>query len=277
MKFTHSLYALLASVTLPASAGTVLFSDNFNAPDTGNLDLSDQTGRRSGLNTGIQIRSSRVQHGIVGNQLNFLNVSTGRVRFHEDSDNNTSTAGAWFDWASGAVGTRILADGGLRFEFDWIAGNNTSANWVAFDIGHNGELAGEPGFRVNEASNDLGILFRFDGTNIDAGAQIFDNSVLIGTGTFSPSIIGLRHVVIDYLFNSFADGTPVTVIAKMNGADVYTGGFQWSGNAGQLYMELETLESTVIDNVSVSSVPEPSAGMLGAICGLSLLARRRRS
>jgi len=119
-----------------ASAGPILLSDNFNAPDTTNLDLSDQTNRRSGLTPDIQVRSSRIQHGSSGNQLNFLTASTGRIRFQDDPDNDVNTAGPWHDWASGTTGSQILADGGLRIEFDWNAGNNTSANWVSIIVGH---------------------------------------------------------------------------------------------------------------------------------------------
>ncbi|HWB02630.1 MAG TPA: hypothetical protein VG796_06360 [Verrucomicrobiales bacterium] len=258
----------------PLSAKAVLlFGDNFNAPDTGNLDLSSQAGRRSGTNTAIQVRSSWIQHGISGNQLNFLFAggNTGRVRFHNDLDNNTGTAENWHDWAAGE-GASILAAGGLRIEFDWIAGNNTSDNWVAFDVGHSSESAGEPGFRVNHGETDLGILFRYDGRT-----EIFDNGVNLGPGgTLASPIVGLRHIMIDYRFNSFADGSPVTISAWESGSNLYNGAFTWSGNAGQFYMELETIQNTLIDNFTVSTVPEPSGALFTLLSGLALTLRRRR-
>ncbi|MGI8602463.1 MAG: hypothetical protein ACR2OZ_05635 [Verrucomicrobiales bacterium] len=269
MKSALLLIPALCLSTISTEA-VLLFGDNFNAPDTGNLDLSDQTGRRSGLNTAIQVRSSRIQHGITGNQLNFLNGNTGRVRFHNDLDDNTATAETWYDWAGSSTGAQILADGGLRVEFDWIAGNTTSANWVAFNIGHSGDV-GEPAFRVNDPSNDIGILFRFNGAT-----EIFDNGINLGPGGSVTPNIGLRHIMIDYAFNSFADGTPVAVNAWENGTNVYSGNFSWSGNAGQLYMELETLESTLIDNLMISTIPEPSGIALGVLGGFGLTMRRRR-
>jgi hypothetical protein len=261
---------LLAPLSAPAA---VLFADNFNAPDTGNLDLSSQTGRRTGTNPAIQVRSSWIQHGIAGNQLNFLFAggNTGRVRFHNDLDNNTATAETWHDWAAGE-GASILAAGGLRVEFDWIAGNNTTDNWVAFGVGHSSESAGEPGFRLNHAETDLGILFRYNGAT-----EIFDNGVNLGAGgSVASPIVGLRHIMIDYQFTSFADGSPVTISAWESGTNVYNGAFTWNNNAGQFYMELETIQNTLIDNLTISTVPEPSGAVLGLLCGLGVILRRRR-
>jgi hypothetical protein len=268
MKSALLILPLVCLAPLSAKA-VLLFADNFNAPDTTNLDLSSQAGRRSGTNTAIQVRSSMIQHGIASNQLNFLNGNTGRIRFHNDLDNNTATAETWHDWAAGE-GAAILAAGGLRIEFDWIAGNTTSGNWVAFNVGHNGDV-GEPAFRVNEGSNDLGILFRFNGDT-----EIFDNGINLGAGGSATPILGLRHMMIDYRFNSFADGTPVTINAYESGTNVYNGAFTFSGNGGQFYMELETLENTLIDNLAISTVPEPSGAVLGMLCGLGVILRRRR-
>ena len=258
-------------ITLGPAQAALIFSDNFNAPDTNNLDLSDQTGRRSGLDSAIQVRSSRVQHGIVSGQLDFLSAGTGRVRFHNDPDNSSATAGSWHDWATGPGASSILADGGIRVQFEWIAGNNTSQNWVAFNIGHSPESVPEPAFRVNEASNDLGILFRFSGAT-----QTFKNGIdAAANGTF-PATLGSRNVTIDYRFNSFADGSNVNVNASLNGTNAYTGAFQWNGNGGALFMELETLENTRINSFSVSSIPEPSAPVLAALCAGTMVLRRRR-
>ncbi|MGI9240364.1 MAG: hypothetical protein ACR2RV_06155 [Verrucomicrobiales bacterium] len=271
MKQLLTITSLLGLSAFPASA-VLLFADNFNAPDTANLDLSDQTGRRSGLNTQIQVRSSRIQHGIAANQLNFLDNRTGRIRFHNDLDGDVNTSETWHDWSTGPAGAQILADGGLRVEFDWIAGNDTSTNWVSINAGHSNEAAGEPGFRVNEASNDIGFLLRFNGQS-----ELFDNGVNLGAqGSHTPTI-GLRHVTVDYLFNSFADGTSVTMNANVDGTTIYSGSpFTWDGNGGEFYMELGTLESTSIDNVSISSIPEPSIGCLLAFSSLALLRRRRK-
>lgn len=258
----------LGSPNLPA---VVLFADRFDAPDTNNLDLSEQSGRRSGLRSDLQVRSSRIQHGIVDNQLDFLTVRTGRIRFHDDADNDQSTAGPWHNWASGVTGATITASQNLRVAFDWIAGNDSSLNWVSVNAGISGPGAPEPGFRVNHAETDLGMLLRFNGET-----QLFDNGADLGPqGSFTPSL-GTRRVVFDYNFGDFADGTSVELIATVDGTEVYRGDpFTWDNNNGELYLEIGTLENTRLDNLSISSIPEPSTTMLG-VAGMAALLRRRR-
>lgn len=244
------LSALVFSLPLLTNGQDLLFRDNFDAPDTNNLDLSEQAGRRSGAVPGIQVRSSRIQHGIAGNQLNFLDNRTGRIRFHADPDNNNATAGTWHNWAGPATGPLVLDGGGIRVEFDWNAGNNTSENWISVNMGISGPGVGEPGFRVNHAETDVGMLFRYNGLT-----QIFDNGVNLGPQGEFPATVGLRHVVMDFLFNSFGEGNPVSVVASVDGIEVFNGGgFTWSNNFGELYFEIGTLENTLIDNLEISTV-----------------------
>lgn len=268
-KLTLSLAGL--AMTAPLASGVVLFADNFNASDIGNLDQSDQTGRRSGIAPDIQIRSSRIQHGITSNQLNFLNNRTGRIRFHADPDGDTTTAGVWNDWANGITGTTILANQNVRIAFDWIAGNAASNNWISVNFGISGPTVGEPGFRVNDGETDIGMLFRFNGET-----QVFDNSALVaGSGNFTP-IAGTRRVTLDYSLDSFADGTTVGLVANVDGIEVFNeSSFTLDNNSGELYFEIGNLESTLLDNVTISSIPEPSTVLLSAL-GLAGLVRRRR-
>jgi hypothetical protein len=270
--FPVSFSALGVSALLSTqSEGTLFLLDNFNAPDTNNLDLSDQTGRRSGVASFVQVRSSRIQHGIARNQLNFLDNRTGRIRFHDDSDNDNTTGGPWYDWATGVTGAEILSNGNLRVEFDWLAGNDTSNNWISVNMGISGPGEPEPAFRVNNGATDIGMLFRFNGQT-----ELFDNGTNLGAqGTFSPTV-GLRRITLDYDFDSFADGTNVALTASVDGTEVYSGNpFTWDGNANSLYFEIGTLENTALDNVQISSIPEPSASLLALFGGLGLLRRRR--
>lgn len=268
------LLGLLSLASFSAAPAAVLFSDNFDAPDTNNLDLSDQTGRRAGLNPEIQVRSSYIQHGISAGALTFLKPDgyNGRIRFHEDADNNTATAGAWFDWAAGTTGSAILAAGGLTVEFDWNAGNSTSTNWVAIVMGIGNEASGEPGGRVNHVGTDSGILFRFNG-----GSEIFDNGANQGAGGSVLPFVGVRSIRVDYLFDSFADGSLVSVQAWSDGTSLYSGSFAWDGNNSQLFFEVETAENTSLDNLRISTVPEPSGVMLLAAGSLVPLLCRRRN
>ena len=242
------LFPLVMSSGL-LSGQIVLFQDNFNAPDTGNLDLSNQTGRRSGLVPEIQVRSSRVQHGITGNQLNFLSVGSGRIRFHDDLDNDVNTAGVWHDWAAGETGSLITSNGGLIVEFDWNAGNDSTTNWVSVNMGHSGPGSAEPGMRVNHGETDIGMLFRFNGQT-----ELFDNGANLGPQGSFPPTIGIRHVKMEYTFDSFVDGTQVTVVATVDGTEVYNGStFSLENNGGSLYFELGTNENTALDNLVIST------------------------
>ena len=269
-----ALATLLATISLEShAASTLLFGDNFNAPDTANFDASDQTGRRSGLHaTDIQLRSSMVQHGISGNQLNFLTTGTGpgRIRFQSAA---ALPSNVWWNFATGAGATQTLADGGLLVEFDWTPADNTSDNWVSFNIGFPDQPAGEPGFRVNHPETDFGILFRNNG-----GTQYFDNGAATTGSNFDASTVAPRHVALSYSFNSFADGTNVLVSAAVNGQAVLTAQpFLWENNGGALFMELGNLASgTRIDNLSITTIPEPSAGILSLAAGIALTLRRSR-
>lgn len=253
---TPSLVALLAGLLAPlGEANTLLFKDTFNVADITSLDGSPlPEGRREGtLATAISVRSARVQHHILSQQLRF--AGSGRTRFQT----NPST---WLNWATAPTGTSILADGGIRVEFDWVPINNTTTNWVSFDIGFpNGTTLAEPATRVNHPETDFGILFRDNGAT-----ERFDNGFNKGAGgTFDP-VLTNRHVVIDYAFNSFANGTTVKMMASVNGTVVTSsvvGGltvpyetFFWDNNNGELYMELGTNETGhLIDNYSVSTIP----------------------
>ena len=236
-------------------ANTLLFKDTFNVADLPNLDNSALTeGRREGtLASSVSVRSALTQHHILSEQLRF--AGGGRVRFQ-------TSPSAWFNWAAAPTGTSIATDKGIRVEFDWIPINNTTTNWVSFDLGFpSGTTLAEPATRVNHSETDYGILFRDNGAT-----ERFDNGFNKGAGgTFDP-VLTNRHVVIDYAFENFANGTAVKVMASVNGTFVTTsvvGGntvpyetFFWDNNNGELYMELGTNEAGhLIDNYSVSTIP----------------------
>jgi len=272
MRALAGAFTLLV-LSLPSTEAALLFGDNFNAPDTNNLDTSDQTGRRSGLlASSVQVRSALIQHGIVNNQLNILRTAggPGRIRFQD------AASLAWWDFASGVGGSQILSDGGLRIDFDWLPADNTSDNWISYNVGFLGQSAGEPGFRVNEPQTDFGVLFRNNG-----GTQYFDNGAATTGASFDVSGALQHHLSLTYSFNSFADGSNVLFSAAVDGVSVLDSlPFQWDNNSGALYMELGNLATgTRIDNLAIASVPEPTTlGILStAGLGLGLIARRRRT
>jgi hypothetical protein len=66
---------------------------------------------------------------------------------------------------------------------------------------------------------------------------------------------------------------------KSSDGDGYT--FDWNGNdVGGVSFELGTNEPpgvTRIDNLQISTIPEPSIGLLSALAGILCAARRRRT
>jgi hypothetical protein len=241
--------AVLACTPPPAFAGTVLFTDNFNAPDISNFDNSSLTGRRGGLlGSALQLRSALVQHSISGNQLKFAletGGGEGRIRF-QDSANLS----VWHDFAAGVAAATILYEGGLRVEFDWKPVNNTDPNWVEVSIGIDGQAIPEPAYRVTAPGTDFGILFRHNG-----GSQYFRNGTGVGGLTFSATAAA-RHVKIDYAFTSFADGATVVASATVDGLAAATNQvFQWHGNGGKILLEFGSqVGNELIDNLSVRTL-----------------------
>jgi hypothetical protein len=247
----HAILAcLLGTTSLPA--GTLILSDNFNAADNTNFDNSDQTGRRSGLlRDQVQLRSSRIQHGILANELNILKPPTGsgRIRFQEVASLPTNV---WTNFAAGSSGTTILAEGGLRIAFDWLPANTTDGNWISLSTGIAGIGTAEPDIRVNQAATDFGILFRNNGQT-----QYFDNGAAVVGTSFPVPSVAVRKVVITMAFDSFADGSLVTARATVDGTSVLPDGFtfQWDGNLGSLYMEFGNYAAgTKIDNYTISGL-----------------------
>ncbi len=251
MKLTACAFAagFLIASGLSAQAQTVIYTDNFNIPDTASLDGSDQTGRHTGLlATNIVGRSGGIQNGITNGQLQLLRVSggdAGRMRFHSA----TNTADRW-DWASGAAGAQILADGGMKISFDWTAADNTLADWISFCVGIVTNT--DPALRVVDGGTDSGILMRNNG-----GAQVFNLGTGGAIGAFDVTSL-TRHVDLNYAFSSWADGAAVTLNGYVDGNLFISQTFSWNGNSGVHHMEIASLAAgTQIDNFSVTSFAPP--------------------
>lgn len=268
-------FALALAGIHPAQAA-VLFTDNFNIADTNSLDGSDQIGRHTGLlASDVLLRSGGVQQTIIGGQLNVKTADpSGRVRFQPSS----LAANTLFDFASGASGTSILADGGMRVEFDWTPDNNTNANsWLSLSVGYTGFDTNFNSVRVNQANNDFGIIFRNNGA-----ADAFDNGAGAGNYTFNVSGGAVqRHATVDFLFGSFADGSAVTVNSYVDGVLIGTNNITWDGNGGSLFVEFGNFGTIkTMDNISISTaaaVPEPASfATLAGLAGLAFSGLRRR-
>jgi PKD repeat protein len=245
---TNALAILLGVTGLATHAQTVIWSDNFNIPDTTSLDGSTQTGRHTGLLANNVVgRSGGVQLTITGDELNIFKTGSGndgRMRFADAAN----TANRW-NWASGTGGSTITSAGGMQIDFDWTAANNTSSDWVGFSVGiPNSDV----NLQVINSGTDSGIILKNNG-----GAQVFKLGASGATATFDVTSL-TRHVTLLYSFTSFADGSPVTLTAFINGTQVMLQSFTWNGNSGVQNMEIASYANgTRIDNFTVSSVSPP--------------------
>lgn len=245
---------LTGATVLPclAAPGTVLWSDNFDAPNNTNFDSVPVTGRLGGtlgVAPDVVARSSGIQQQILSNQ---LRLGGGRVRFQ------TSPSGGWYDWA-GSLGepnstpaavdaaAMMIADGGMQITFDWVPTDNVQTDWVNISLGFG--TVGEPQ-RIDNIETDYGVLLRNNGLT-----QKFDNGIAVIAGAF-PATETVRQVVYNFAFDSFADGATVRSLVTVDGVQVAADTFNWENNLGQLYFNLETNEpGTLIDNLTVSTVP----------------------
>jgi hypothetical protein len=264
-----SVAVLIAGGLAGSAKAALLFSDNFNrTPDPTTLDTTPAAGELDGsLATTVAMQSQQVEQNIVGGQLQLLNVNfsgTTSVRFNHD-----------YDWSTGAAGAAILTAGGMDISFDWTPPENTSSNWISYSVGITPGGV-DKAFEVVSTATDSGILLRDNG-----GVQSFATGVGSGTDTAFSATPLTHHVDLAYSFTSFTDGSPVSVVATVDGNVAATETFAWNGNGGVQYMELASANTgsntPLIDNFAVNtlSVPEPTSLSLLAIGAISLFGRRR--
>lgn len=259
MKSSIVLLPLILAMGSSASAATLLFQDNFNTAD-GSLTAST-AGRLSGLAAGeTALQGFGNAQSISGNQLRL--AGNGGVRFGPETNR--------YNWAGGTTGAAILAAGGFTVTLDWtysLTSGALATDWLAFKIGGpNGDT------NVNTGSVDYSFLLRQNG-----GVQSFDSGVSTGdmAGLFTPTANVTVPVAVTYLFGSFADGTNVNVIASVNGTEVVNSNFTWDGNSNQLFFEIAADDPMLIDNLTLTTVPEPGTASLALVGALALFRRKR--
>ncbi len=247
--------ATLASFTIGANAATVLYSENFDGEGTAVDAYNDGTTPEINLNGTPTLQATGIsQGGNVGDsawRLNGPGVGEKGLRFG-GSDN----------WALGSNSATILLAGGFSISFDYTLA--TDSNWMGVRVGSGGENSA-----INAGDTTFGALARGDGR-----METHDNGVASPSfGTAGANVT--RSAQFNYAFTSWNAGTTVTFTGIIDGNTIATDTFTWdaSNDMKIIFTGIET--GSTMDNIVVSTIPEPSAALLGGLGLLALLRRRR--
>ena len=271
MKLKTRSLAALAALTLagPASAATLLFSDNFN--DNPNDQASTFNNNLASTQSGsIGVTTYTVGSG-TGNAVQHSNASEMLLaHFSENGNNGRVTLNNDFATQANSLDQALV----FSFQLKAVANFNSSTSWGAFTVGTN----------TNPFVNTGGgaaILFRQSGA-----IQAFNaGTVVYGGDSSSPNNWSVNDLVTVTLsgtggVGSAFDGGGSEVNFKVGGTDLGTFTLAQQSVA-YLTFGIEGAPSTgpavfKIDDLGVTAVPEPGAVLLGGLGMLALLRRRRR-
>jgi hypothetical protein len=268
--------AVAASVLASRSGAAVIYSDNFNQPN-GNFDTSSSTqmSQYGGLlGSSVWMESQKIEQQISNNQLDMQanpgSYVTGAVRFDNASVGNGQNPPNLVDWSQGTAGAAFLAAGGMQIDFDWTTPDSANDDWISVA---NGVGTFNTTYTVVDSKSNSGLILRDDGTT-----SAFTNGSATGTTPGETLAAGSNHVTIDYYFNSFANGSPVTMDTYVDGTLAATESFTWSNSSDYLELGTNVSSGELLGNFAISTVavPEPASVAMLAICGAGLAARRRR-
>ena len=265
MTKTLSLAGILYGLSVGISpAATLLYSENFNGitgnynagitPQTnvGNIGLLQSSGAVQSSNaTGTAWQFSSGGNGGGANGLRFGAEGAGQ-----------------YNWATGDNAALILADGGFSVSYDFdLAGFGNADDWMSVRVGNSGENIG-----VNGANVDYGVLTRGDGR-----MQTFEGGSNFNVDEFGIETAAAPHnFSLVYAFTSFAEGSTVNFTGFVDGVQVAADTFTWNGTDNVRIFFGGRVEGSLIDNIQINTIPEPSAALLSALGALALVRRRRK-
>jgi hypothetical protein len=256
MKFNRNLImaATLASFTVGANAATVLYSENFDGEGTAGNAYDDGTTPETNVGSISTLQSTGIsQGGNVGDtawRLNGPLTGQNGLRFG-GSDN----------WAVGSNSATILLAGGFSISFDYTVA--TESNWMAVRVGSGGENS-----NITAGDVTFGALARGNGQ-----IETWDNAASDGFGLAGANVT--RSAQFNYAFTSWAAGTTVTFTGIIDGNTIATDTFTWDASNDMKIIFTGIENGSTMDNIVVSTIPEPSAALLGGLGLLALLRRRR--
>lgn len=255
--------AMVFLATGSSLADITLFGDTFDRPDS--TDLNASTAGKSGTLgalTWVQLGSGGGME-ILSNQLKGGDNGAGGGWGVSYPDHNFTDA--------------VISSGGeFTVAFDLgpvISGGGT--RFTGFAVGHSkaemdGWSANNPALFASD------FFFGYDPTGtkevkvfINGGTQDYQQGINLDAG----ALLSVRFSNI----TDFNSSSSVSYEAFINGGSVKTGSFTWSGT-NENYLGLYsnyTVRGGLMDNFTVTAIPEPATLSLAVLTGLALLMRRR--
>lgn len=260
-----SAFVALSMLALPGTSSADIYSQNFDGFADGTTDLGDGSVMAGTANVqGGQLELTR--DGVAGGFASFsvpplANSSLGWTATFDltiiDGEGAEEPAdGMSFNYGNAALGTLGAAEEGM--------GVADASENLSFEIDTWMNLDAEQGVNIsgNAAGADVGELAFLNGSILSDGTEVGGKV----TASWSPDT-GATFETNGLLTN--AGGPDFTDVATtFTPDDAFT--FIMSGRVGGAN------ETKLIDNLVISTVPEPSSAILLGMGGLGLLLRRRR-
>ena len=269
MRTNLSLAGLLFALPIGTSgAATLLYSENFNNEATPNYNGGTTPETNFGGAIGVLQSSGSAQSSNAGNTAwQFASGLVGGASGGGDKGLRFGSSPG-YNWASGAIGALILADGGFSVSYNFdLAGLGSDDDWMSVRVGNGAE-----NISVNNANVDYGVLTRGDGRmqTFEGGGPALDVNDLGTAGARA-----VHNFTFRYAFSSFAAGSIVNFTGFVDGVQIGTDTFTWNGTDDVKIFLGGRVNGSLIDNVQVSTIPEPSAALLSGLGVVALLRRRR--
>jgi len=292
--FAAVLVSGLLSWCAPQATGqTILFADNFNRANNTSLS-ADSTGMSGTLGNLGYLESWEGSP---------VNVNTWQINNNHLFKGQTGVSGG------GAVNHNfidgdILAAGGFSVSLDIVSYGTQTLDlpdrWGGFGVGLT--LAEVNGFTDENTQNTgargaialdtvasqigtygvdpwmhPGVADFFVDVSKENNVQVFTGGMLVNQFAVTPA--GSHTLTANFTFADFNAGSQVNYSVLFEGNSITSGTFTWS-NTGANYVALSARDSVVtLDNLSIATVPEPSAAalVLAGLAAVRLLASRARA
>lgn len=267
------LSSILLAVAFSASKAAVILSDSFNAANSPSLNNNLDT-RQSGSLAPISYLVEA--EGVATNS---ASISGNSLVF--DPLGNFVDGNVLLDLNLNTAASHLLIPGFNQFTISFNA-TLSGGNYTGFFVGAaQSAINARP---VIDTSVDFGILLK---NNLSVEIWEGGGSPKVNSSNALPTLSGLDNYVFTFTTDNFDSGTPYTVSLAVGGTTVdlngAAGGLDYSGtwDGGASYIVFTNRggalgSTTVIDNLTLTAIPEPGtyALMAGTIAILFALRRR---